>query len=556
MAMSFGPDTPVLSYGPRAHADPGGRNDREWLLWPARAFRVVAPELRPRGVNLLQKAVLGVLRASRLTAAELGRRLGVHPELAAFVVTELQTQGRVDDAWTVTRRGVEVLEEEHDQSTELAPGWVFRDPWSGSLWPFVAASLEYAPTELDERGYPVLMLGKTGRPWLQSAWMQLPPGGRSGELSDGASGAAEPPDAREILRAVHRHKRRAQRSRRLGEWENEDDDTEGTAVSGLDFNRISVIEPEPEPVFLVSYLYVPRDGYDADWHACDFFGRGSDPALRRLVVRVADDEREPRLARRLNRLLGRTPHCDFDTFRRAARGWESCARRLAEWALTMNVHHYGVVEPLTETLEGWLEMRDLGDAAGPRHWRNVLTSCRRTLERLFRDVAKAWPLAGVEEGLSRHDRKVNEEVPPMVNQKKQPNVNQEKLRASAVDVGFAGDAVPEALCNVRYGLVRSVSKYTDSSRLRPLVAATLLRASTEEHHPLRSAARKAPNLLSRIERVTKRGGEAAHDNVGGQFDIDSATTSVKDTLAIVGLLLDLPVRPMDEALKEIRNGKE
>ena len=540
MAMSFGPDTPVLSYGPRAHADPGGSNDREWLLWPARAFRVVAPELRPRGVNLLQKAVLGVLRASRLTAAELGRRLGVHPELAAFVVTELQTQGRVDDAWTVTRRGVEVLEEEHEQSTQLAPGWVFRDPWSGSLWPFVAASLEYTPTELDERGYPVLMLGETGRPWLQSAWMQLPPGRGSEELSDGGSGGAEPPDAREILRAVHRHKRRAQRSRRLDEWENKDDDTEGTGVSGLDFNRISVIEPEPEPVFLVSYLYVPRDGDDADWHACDFFGRGNDPALRRLVVRVADDEKEPRLAQRLNRLLGRTPHGDFDTFRRATRGRESRARRLAEWALTMNVHHHGVVEPLTEMLAGWLELQELGDAAGPRHWRNVLTSCRRTLERLFRDVAETWPLAGVAAGLSRQDKKVNAEV----------------LRAAAVDAGFADSAVPEAICHVRHGLVRSVSDYNDSSRLRPLVAATLLRARTEEHHPLRSAARKAPDLLARIERVTKRGGEAAHDNEGGQFDLASATTSVMDTLEIVGLLLDLPVRSMEEALKEIRNAKE
>ena len=535
MATSFGPETPVLSYGPRAHADPGGRNDREWLLWPALAFRVVAPELRLHGVNLLQKAVLGVLRASRLTAAELGRRLGVHPELAAFVVTELQIQGRVDDAWTVTGRGVEVLDEEYEQSTKLVPGWVFRDPWNGSLWPFVAASLEYAPTELDEGGYPVLMLGSTGRPWRQSAWMQLPPGGRSGELS----GGAEPPDAREILRAVHRHKRRAQRSRRLGEWEDEDD-TEGTGISGLDFNRISVIEPEPEPVFLVSYLYVPRDGDDADWHACDFFGRGSDPALRRLVVRVADEEKEPHLARRLNRLLGRTPHGDFDTSRRAARGRESHARRLAEWALTMNVHHHGVVEPLTETLEGWLELRELGDAARPRHWRNVLTSCRRTLERLFGEVARAWPLAGVAEGLSRHDKKLNAEV----------------LRAAAVDAGFADSAVPEAICHVRHGLVRSVSDYNDSSRLRPLVAATLLRARTEEHHPLRSAARKAPNLLARIERVTKRGGEAAHDNEGGQFDLASATTSVMDTLEIVGLLLDLPVRPMEEALKEIRNGKE
>ena len=200
MATSFGPETPVLSYGPRPHADPGGRNDREWLLWPAWAFRVVAPEPRPRGVNLLQKAVLGVLRASRLTAAELGAHLGVHPELAAFVVTELQTERWIDAAWTVTRRGIEVLEEDRELSTKLVPGWVFRDPWNGNLWPFVASSLEYAPTELDERGYPVLLLGSTGRPWRQSAWMQFPPGGRGGALPDGGSGDRTPRRPRDPAR--------------------------------------------------------------------------------------------------------------------------------------------------------------------------------------------------------------------------------------------------------------------------------------------------------------------------------------------------------------------
>ena len=29
---------PVLSYGPQAHADPGGRNDRVWVLWPGLGF--------------------------------------------------------------------------------------------------------------------------------------------------------------------------------------------------------------------------------------------------------------------------------------------------------------------------------------------------------------------------------------------------------------------------------------------------------------------------------------------------------------------------------------
>ena len=197
MVASFGSETPVLFYGPRAHANPGGRNDRVWVLWPAWAFRVIAPEFRRRPFNALQKAVLGVLRASRHTAVELGERLGIHPELAAFVVTELQNQNRVDDKWAVTRRGIELLDEEREESTSLAPGWVFRDPWNDHLWPFVAPSLEYARTAQDERDRVVLDLGTTGET-LAAAGMDAASAGRTttgdgaGHPSDPAGGAPAP----------------------------------------------------------------------------------------------------------------------------------------------------------------------------------------------------------------------------------------------------------------------------------------------------------------------------------------------------------------------------
>lgn len=534
MAASFGIETPVLSYGPQAHANPGGRNDRVWVLWPAWAFRVVAPEVRPDGVNLLQKAVLGVLRASRLTAAELGARLGVHPELAAFVATELETQGRIDAEWKVTKRGIELIDEERDEFASLVPGWVFRDPWNESLWPFVAPSLEYAPTGRDEKGYPVLELGTTGKPWRQSVWMQYPPSERGAELPAGEFAAAGTPDAREILRAALRHKRRERRSRHFGGWE--DEDIELTSPVGLDLNRISSIEAKPEPVFLVSYLYVPRDGDDGDrdWHACDFFGRGSDPALRQLVFRVADADEKRHLARRLDRLLGRTLHGDFDSLRRAVTGREHQARRLLDQALTIDVHRHGTAEPLAEVIEGWLELRDLANAAGQRHRRSVLATCRRTLERLFREVADAWPLAGTADRLSGN-----------------AEMNAEVLQAAADEVGLA--ELPESLRGVKRYQIRLASDNNDSWRLRPLVAATLLRAEGQNDHPLRSAAEKAPDLLVWVERVTKRGGEAVHDGDDGQFDDDAVDTSVQDTLRIAGLLLALPVRP----IKEIRrDGQE
>ena len=526
MAASFGPETPILSYGPRAHANPGGRNEREWLFWPAWAFRVVAPEFRSRGINALQKAVLGVLRASRLTATELGECLGIHHELAAFVVTELQIRGQVDEEWAVTTHGVELLEKEHEESANFVPGWVFRDPWNGNLWPFVAPSLEYARTAQDEKGYPVLELGTTGKPWQQRAWMQMQ------VPLDGQR--MEPPVAREVLRAALRHKRLGQRSQHLGVWEAEDLETD--AVVGVELDRISSIEAEPDPVFLSSYLYVPQDGEDcdSDWYACDFFGRGSDQVLRQLVIQVAKQEQH--LAGRLDRLLGRTLYYDnFDEFKRVAEKRKSMARMLRDQVLTIDVNDHNIDEPLVEILDGWLEIRDLAEAASQRHKRNVLMSCRTTLERLFSDVAKRWPLAGVADRLCR-DREVNAVT----------------LRAAANDIGLT--ELPEVLCRVPHGQVRSVCDYDDSWRLRPLVVATLLRARDEGSHPLRSVGKKAPDFLARIERVTKLGGEAAHGGGNEPIDLDSVDMSVRETLEIVGLLLNLPVRPIEEVMEKMRNG--
>ena len=432
MVMSFGPETSILSYGPHAHANPGRRNDREWVYWPAWAFRVVAPELRERPFNVLQKAVLGMLRASRLTAAELGGRLGVHPDLAAFVSTELQEQDRLDADWTVTKRGVDLLERESEESANLVPGWVFRDPWSGNLWPFVASSLEHARTVPGETGagYPLLDLGTTGSPWRQWAWAQRPPD----------DFRAEPPDAREILRAAARHKRLGRRGQSVGV--HFDEDVEAVNPMGLDLNRISVIEPEPEPVFLVSFLYVPRDGDDgdADWYVCDFFGRGSDPALRRLVIQAAEEDGKQGLARRLDRLIGLTRYGDFDTFRRATRDRKRKAHRLLERALTLDVRRHAVAEPLAEMLDGWFELNELGDASGQAAAGDgVSISCRIALERLFTEVAGAWPLAGVSDRLSGTTGQTNGEL----------------LRRTAREIGLAG--LPEAL-SVESGRVRFIMR--------------------------------------------------------------------------------------------------
>jgi hypothetical protein len=510
MGRSFDTETPVLSYGPRPHARPRARNDRAWLLWPAHAFRVVAPRFEPRRINALQQAVLGVLRASRLTAVELGERLGVNPELAAFVVSELQSQRRVDETWQVTALGVDLLDELREAETSLVPGWVFRDPWSGNLWPFVGSVLEHAPTSRNEQGYPVLELGTTGKPWRQRAWMQLPK----------ARVEAQAPTASEIVRAALASGRRERRAGRQGVWR--DDDESLIPESGhVDLRRVSTIDAEPEPVFVTTYLYVP-DG-DTDWYACDFFGRGSDPSLRRQIFELA--RTEPNLAKVIDGMLERVLGESFASHRDASALRANRAQRSVERMLT------GLPPVVSDAVvvmfEAHLELRDLGDGTGLHRRRSVLLSARILMEQLLRTLAEEWPLAGVANALGE-DREVNRAL----------------IQGAAIDLGLSEP--PDAMCNVSRGQVRSVADFGDSSRIRALVVAHLLRAREHADHWLRRAALRAPKLLEDIEYVARATNPGAHADGREKLESADVLVVVRRCVELVGCVYEQPIRSFEE----------
>ena len=517
MAASFVPETPVLNYGLRPHANPGGRNDRVWLGWPAWAFRVVAPEFRSDRLNALQKAVLGVLRASKLTAMELGHRLGVHRELAVFVVSDLQGKQCVDSDWAVTSTGLGLLEEEQAEAAKLVPGWVFRDALCERLLPFVAPALEYAPMLPDDGRFPALDLGTTGSPWQQSLWRLFPP----------EDPWPESPTAAEILRAARQSQRLDRRWQRVGTHEDED----AQATAGIDLDRLTSIEPEPQPVFLVTHLYTPR-GPDADndWYACEFFGRGYDSALRPSVIEVA--RREQKLAELLDtRLFANTRHGILASFQQAAADRQARARKLLATVLTIGIETHAVAQSLWDLLDAYLEWRDLDGHSSQRHARNVLRECRQTLEGIFAGIGERHRLVGVWRKLTREDAQVNAS----------------KLQAAAKQIGL--NPLPTAMTRVSQRQVLAVSDHDDAWRLRPAVVAALLRAKDAPEHPLAKAAAKDPTVLERIERVAVHGGKAAHEN---DREVPEGTLEriVQDTLDVCGLLLDLPTKTLKEVMSD------
>ena len=516
MDSSFGPETQVLWYDPRDHAKTGPRNDRGYLLWPAWAHRVMAPEVRDRPLNPLALAVLGLLAASRLTAKEVASHLAIHPELAGFVVTDLQGRGYLDRTAALTERGRTLLEDERDAAVNLVPGWVFRDPWQERLWPFVARDLSTAETTINDRGYPDLKLGTTGKPWTQRAFMQLPP----------PDAAPKAPEAREILEAVDKQRRIARRLGRTGRsrfWDEEGPDLYDP--KRMDLTRIAEIEAQAHPVYLATFLYVPQEGPDQemDWHVCDFFGRDNNLDLRRRIIEVA--EGQPLLARELDLVIGRTPDNDFAGYlQRASQRW-SRAQLLLDQVFTLDIRLHPLHDALGRLLDAWLELQELDAFADDRKCDGVLNECRKVLEGLFAGLREAYPLTGLWERIPRDE-----------------TLRAAKYRSAALSLGFA--SLPNPLEQVPPNQLRAVTDYANSWRLRPLVMATLLGARDDPAHPMRAAATRTPDLLNLIESVASLAGAASHHGAGNALTPADVQATVNKTLSIVGSLLGLPVCPI------------
>ncbi len=537
MAPSFSPETQALDYRPRAHVFAGPRNDREYLMWPAYAFRVVAPQPSPGRLNLLQKAVLTALAARRLSADELSEWLGLGMEhdrtdlgvkerqgadLASYVVDELRFKRFLDQDLRPTQQGEIALEEELEAAERLEPAWVFRDPFSGELWPFLCPSLSSARLLHEGDRWPTLDLGDENRPFRIKAWWQLPP-----RDADGSA-----PLAREVLHVSRNHMLRQRRSMDLVLHEGV---RPGMGVEGdlKVLERLTCIEQRPVPVFLLTYLFVPHAGAEEGqaWHACEPFGRGSDLAFKRQLCRVAEQDTNFKAV--LDRLVRRTI---MDSHRRMA-GMVANTGELAERTLagllTAEFRNTPVHEPLKEALEAWLELETLEDGGSRWRQRSVLTACRISLERLFASLRAAWPLAGVQDQVST-DREVNSAL----------------LEGVATDLGLELP-LPGSLGAVTPRQLEAVTEFNAHSKLRPLVVGTMLAACRDGAHPMWQAAVQVPDLVHRVDEVANRTGPQVHDSQQGAPGLSQIEQCIDHTVAVAGALLGYPAR----TLKQVRGMK-
>ena len=79
---------------------------RKSLLWPVYVHRIMYPAERDSGLNLFQRAVLGLLRADCQSWREMADLLGMHPEMVLFILAQCNGNGWVDELSKLTDSGI------------------------------------------------------------------------------------------------------------------------------------------------------------------------------------------------------------------------------------------------------------------------------------------------------------------------------------------------------------------------------------------------------------------------------------------------------------------
>ncbi|MEG4501865.1 hypothetical protein QUB05_32385 [Microcoleus sp. F10-C6] len=477
--MPFRKDTSVLYYNP----SPKARwSQLKYLLYPVRMYRVVAPRVSSRKVNILEKAVLGMCRAGITEAAKIGHHLDIGKDLTALIISQLADRYYVDSRGNLTQKGQKVLEDETSIAQDVTAGFIFQDPWTGDLFPRFVEREEYAEVRFNS-GSLELILGTTGKPNYQRLFM--PPQVKNT--------IERQPSPTEIIQAVEKHERTLKNVIRS----KEDDDDDTWAYEKLPtLDRVSFIDDEPTDLWLATCIYVPEDSSSANvWNVCDPFGLGDSPWLLHKLEKHRKNQTIQGLEKWLLNMLGdqrKEQFNNLDDWLTRADG-EACLQ--VEDKLTPAIRKWEeLFDDLVALERLYIEAEEVTDCKillGKLE--DILTKSQKVAERLLKMLQQDYPTKGKADRLS--DRR---------------ELNRQPLNDYAENAGFK-QPLPPGLLSVDRNSIRKAADYGNGS-LRALILATLLATPDNSPHPLRLAAQQYPDLLHLLDELAEKRNAAAHSS--------------------------------------------
>lgn len=460
LSPAFEKDTPVLRL--KFGKDPSVR----WVLWPIFAWRVVAPVPKERKLNVFQRAVLRLARASVVRISDLAERLLITPDLAALVVQELIEQlGLLDYSGKPTKRGLEWLEDlEQEPATEAQVGHVFSDAFSGKLWArFLTGDLPIADVELNDEGWPVLLSGSAGDPWKDRTFSVLP-GARDAIVM-------ARPDVKDVLRVARLHRRQRQR---------DSDEFIDDARDVPHLKLVSFIDDWPQPFLFALRV---RRHESSDWMVDDPFGHGESIELRTRMEERLD--RNKGLRPWLAPLIGSDPDSPTLAHLQTEAAWK------VEERLTASIRHHEVVREKLVAMQRALLEAESYDAPADK-WNDVLVKA---------DGAVMWALRVM------HQPYAEARPPFFADFDRMPVPSRNPIGEAARAIGLEGD-VPMRILSITRSQVKDAEKGRGS--LRSALVLALFAARWNQDHPLRRALKVHPELLHQIDELASDRNPAAH----------------------------------------------
>lgn len=503
--MMFTPKTPVLDYSPRSQQR---WRKYQYLLCPVLSYRIVAPKITSRELNILEKAILSLCRIGHYTAHEIGKILEIDPQLAALILSQLKdNKGYLDGQGNLTQQGEETLKGIVFAEEDMRAGYIFQNPLTGELYPRFLETLIYADVKMNQSGFPDLVKGTTGNPYYERAFMPLPLNNL----------LISQPSSKEILRAIDIHNKH-------GKYQNSEPNRDHN-LSDQTLKKISFIEEEPTPFWVATFVYIPeKQTEEEDWYICDPFGLGDSIWLRDRVQKQIQQAQPESLTRWFSNFLREskaTREENKDQF--SYHQLKEDAQFLVEERLTLGIKQYdNVFNALVIMEASHLEIDQFQEKIPADKLDDVMIKAQKVAESLLVKIGENYPTPGNCNLLIERDRAHNRQL----------------IQELAATLNF-NQNLPRSLTDVQAGKIKNAAEKGEGS-LRPLLLATLFTASKQSSHPLQNVATHNPNLLIELDTLAKLRDQSSHYNQTS-LTRDQVSTAVQTIYQFVSLTLGLPL---------------
>jgi len=481
---------------------------RELLLWPVWAYRVVAPKIVNRNINVLQKVVLGMCRVGETRINKMDDKLNLGSDLIAHVFNELTIKGLIENDGILTQRAKDYYKEDASEDAEQTVGYVFQDPWSGSLWHRFKEDPFNNLIEIQDNNSSglILKLGTTGSPKMIPAFRVFPP----------EECVPSTPNSREILFAVQKFERLLKNKRNGLKYNNSR--TRGDFLDEDNrIHKISVIEEEPIPLYLVTAIHINQNNRQSEtWIATDPFGLGESWEMRKQIEDRLPEI--PSLHDKIKRFIGEEISAGIDNYEQFMKNIEEKAVMSLEKIFPNEMYNCpGLFESLL-SLQSRYDEYKVSKRPIKRLMKEIIRDAAEPIEAIFSHILNCYPISV-------------DEVDKTITIDKEHN---RSIFNSISDSFGYKTPFPDGLVTNKSKII-GIIKY-NTTTLGPLVLLNLLSARHLPDHPLRKIGIIAPDLFEKIGFVKLNRDPQSHFAKEGkeEFEVDK---QVKTTFYIIEKVL-------------------